>query len=135
MFEAIDNTTKIQTHETISRTLVPQKKEIVNIKEQLPKKEGVNSTEQLPKNVQKTQKGIKEGSQVSKALLDDLEQDFKMIHNVGLQFSLHEATGRTMVKVINKDTDDLIREIPPEEILDLAAKLDEMVGVLFDHAA
>ncbi len=73
--------------------------------------------------------------QVSKALLDDLEQDFKMIHNVGLQFSLHEATGRTMVKVINKDTDDLIREIPPEEILNLAAKLDEMVGVLFDHAA
>jgi flagellar protein FlaG len=37
-----------------------------------------------------------------------------------------------MVKVVNKDTGNLIREIPPKEVLDLAAKLDEMIGILFD---
>jgi flagellar protein FlaG len=34
--------------------------------------------------------------------------------------------------VINRDTDELIREIPAEKVLDMAAKLDEMIGILFD---
>ena len=38
-----------------------------------------------------------------------------------------------MVKVVNKETEELIREIPSEEILNLAARLDEMVGMIFDE--
>ena len=37
-----------------------------------------------------------------------------------------------MVRVVDKETEKLIREIPPEEFLNLAAKLDEMVGIIFD---
>jgi flagellar protein FlaG len=49
-----------------------------------------------------------------------------------LQFEIHEQTNRTMVKVINRETDEVIREIPPEEILDLVGKITEMVGLLMD---
>ena len=55
-----------------------------------------------------------------------------MIHNIGLKFSVHNATGRTMVKVINKENGNTIREIPSRELLDLASKLDEMIGIIFD---
>ena len=47
-------------------------------------------------------------------------------------FSLHEKTGRIMAKVIDMDTEKLIREIPDERVLDLAARIDEMIGILFD---
>lgn len=72
---------------------------------------------------------------LSQEMLDELSMDIEMLHSVGLSFSKHEDTGRTMVKVINRDTDELIREIPSEQVLDMAAKLDEMVGILFDTKA
>ena len=36
------------------------------------------------------------------------------IANRSLQFSVHEATNEIMVKVINTETKEVIREIPPE---------------------
>ena len=72
---------------------------------------------------------------ISQEMLDELSTDLEILHSVGLSFSKHDDTGRTIVKVINKDTDELIREIPSEQVLDMAAKLDEMIGLLFDTKA
>ena len=69
---------------------------------------------------------------ISQDLLHEVENEIQMMRNVGIQFSVHEPTGRTIIRVVDKETEDLIREIPPEEFLDLAAKLDEMIGILFD---
>lgn len=95
--------------------------------------------EELKKAQEKTpleERAEKEKTQeVSQKMLDDLSQDFEILHSVGLSFAKHEDTGRTFVKVINKDTDELIREIPSEEVLNMAAKLDEMIGILFDIKA
>jgi flagellar protein FlaG len=38
-----------------------------------------------------------------------------------------------MVKVLNTDTGQVIREIPPEKNLDFVAKLWEMAGILVDE--
>lgn len=57
------------------------------------------------------------------------------ISDVGLDFSVHGGTGRIQVSVTDKQTGELIREIPPEGVLNLMAKLDEMMGILFDQKA
>jgi len=62
----------------------------------------------------------------------DIQKNLDMIHNVDLQFTVHEASGEVMVTVREQSTGEVIREIPPSEILDLAAMLGEMVGLLFD---
>lgn len=49
------------------------------------------------------------------------------------EYSIHEGTKEIMVKVINKDTQEVIREIPPEKILDMVAKMWELVGILVDE--
>jgi flagellar protein FlaG len=49
------------------------------------------------------------------------------------EFSIHEGTKEIMVKVLDRDTGELIREIPSEKILDMVAKLWEMSGVLVDE--
>jgi flagellar protein FlaG len=77
----------------------------------------------------------KERNPLSQSLLNKLEQKLQDMHNIGFQFSRHEGTGKTMIKVVNKDTGDVIREIPPEKALDMAAKMDEMLGILFDQKA
>ncbi len=49
-----------------------------------------------------------------------------------LEFSVHKQTNEIMVKVKDKETGELIREIPPEKTLDFVAKLWEMAGILVD---
>lgn len=69
-----------------------------------------------------------------KELAADVQENLKFISDVDLQFSVHEASGRVMVTVREGSTGKLIREIPPKQVLDLAAKFDEMVGMLLDKS-
>ncbi len=52
---------------------------------------------------------------------------------VRLSFQLHEGSERMMVRVINEETGDVIKEIPPKEILDTVARIMEFVGLLLDR--
>lgn len=45
--------------------------------------------------------------------------------NRDLQFSIDEKTGRTVIKVLDSETKEVIRQIPPEEVLSLARNLHE----------
>ena len=50
-----------------------------------------------------------------------------------LKIQVHEGTGDIMVRVTSQDNGKVIREIPPKELLDLAARMEEMAGILFDE--
>lgn len=50
-----------------------------------------------------------------------------------LEFSIHQKTKLISVKVLDKDTGETIREIPPEKSLDFVAKLWQMAGILVDE--
>lgn len=50
-----------------------------------------------------------------------------------LKIQVHSGTGQTIVRVISKEDGRTIREIPPEQVLNLAAKMEEMMGFLFDE--
>ena len=65
----------------------------------------------------------------------DLQNKMRVLHNVDLTFSVHEASGKIMVTVVEEETGKIIRVIPPEELLDLAVKLEEAIGLMFDKKA
>jgi flagellar protein FlaG len=48
---------------------------------------------------------------------------------------VHEDTERIVVEVVNKDSGEVIRQIPPEYILDIMAKIDALLGVFVDEKA
>ncbi|MGR6546072.1 flagellar protein FlaG [Paenibacillus tundrae] len=50
-----------------------------------------------------------------------------------LDVSIHDRTHQIMVKVLNKDTGEVIREIPPEKTLDIVANMMELVGIIVDE--
>jgi len=52
-----------------------------------------------------------------------------------LQFSVDEASGRTVVTVIDRETDEVIRRIPSQEMLALAGRLDATTGLLLAEQA
>jgi len=55
------------------------------------------------------------------------------LFNKGLQFRIHDKTGRLIVRVIDRETEEVIRDIPPERILDLVASIEAFLGLLFDE--
>jgi flagellar protein FlaG len=59
-------------------------------------------------------------------------QDFVGEMNRGLVFSVDKDSGRDVIKVIDKDSGDLVKQYPSEEVLTLVAKLSDMVGGFID---
>lgn len=70
-----------------------------------------------------------------KAIIEAIEKANKVLDgaNKSFEFSIHAKTHQIMVKVINSDTKEVIREIPPEKILDMVAKMWEMAGIMVDE--
>ena len=48
-------------------------------------------------------------------------------------FGIHEATNRVTIKIVDKDTKEVIKELPPEKTLDMIAKAWELAGLLVDE--
>jgi flagellar protein FlaG len=63
----------------------------------------------------------------------EAQRNLNVMHAMDLHFSVHEASGQTIVRVIDETTGEVVREIPSTEMLNLAAKLDEMIGLIFDQ--
>jgi|GEM_PF-1291077 flagellar protein FlaG len=53
---------------------------------------------------------------------------------VNLKFNIDERTDTVQVEVRDPETDKLIRKIPGDEMLDLAASIENMVGLFLDKA-
>lgn len=54
-------------------------------------------------------------------------------HYSDAKFGIHEKTNRIVIKLVDRDTQEVIKEIPPEKTLDLLAKRMELAGVLVDQ--
>lgn len=57
----------------------------------------------------------------------------KLNNNTIAEFGYHDDTNRVTIKIVDKDTKETIKEIPPEKTLDLIAKAWELAGILVDE--
>lgn len=77
----------------------------------------------------------KEMPVADKVVIDAIEKANKAIvgSNRRFEFSIHEKTKQIMVKVIDSESNEVVREIPPEKTLDMVAKIWEMAGLMVDE--
>lgn len=59
-------------------------------------------------------------------------QNFMGEMNRSIQFKVDEDSGRNVIKVIDKESGDLVKQYPSEEVLGIVSKLAEATGVLID---
>jgi flagellar protein FlaG len=57
------------------------------------------------------------------------------LFDLSLSFKVNTDLNRIVISVYDKETDEVVKQIPPKEIIDLAERLNEMVGVLFNETA
>lgn len=77
---------------------------------------------------QQAEQQTKELSKEQMEVLAEKLQEFVGSLNKGLQFSVHEESGRDVIKVIDRETDEVVRQYPSEEVLELVAKLSDAAG-------
>ncbi len=78
----------------------------------------------------------KDGQASEKQIINAISQanqKIKRVDGTSLEFSYHEATQRVSIQVVDKNTREIIREIPPEKSLDMLQKMWELAGILVDE--
>ncbi|MBR4759483.1 MAG: flagellar protein FlaG [Lachnospiraceae bacterium] len=83
--------------------------------------------QQQGQNAQNAQQPSKE------QMKDAVSQMNKKMENSEAIFGIHEGTNRVTIKIVDKDTKKVIKELPPEKTLDMIAKVWEMAGLLVDE--
>ena len=71
----------------------------------------------------------KDNEQIKQAV----EKLNKSMSNSEAVFGIHEKTNRVTIKIVDKETKKVIKELPPEKTLDMIAKVWEMAGILVDE--
>ncbi len=70
---------------------------------------------------------------------DDIREFLRELQSVStalnkrLSFRYHEELDQVVVKVIDRDTDKVIKELPPSEIQRVHLRIREALGLLFDE--
>jgi len=119
-------------------------KQAVNIVQAEPRQEvpveqaklQANAAKGSTKELQQGERYIEKAEQVSDAFVrkavDRVNHTFE-IEKRSLRFKIHERLNEVMVKVIDSETEEVIREIPPEKLLDMFASMLELAGLLVDE--
>ncbi|NSX17119.1 flagellar protein FlaG [Cupriavidus taiwanensis] len=68
------------------------------------------------------------------AALRELGETLKAT-SIGLRFEIDEDTHRVVTKVIDKETGELIRQVPTEEVMRIARAIDKLQGLFISQTA
>ena len=88
-------------------------------------KDGENGNGQNPQQDQP--------SASAEAVKKAVEELNKKMANSVAQFGIHEETNHITIKIVDKESRKVIKELPPEKTLDMIAKVWEMAGLLVDE--
>ena len=80
------------------------------------------------------QDGKKENgnSKLVQGAVDSVNESLKPT-NTSVRFKYHEKINRVSIKIVDTKTDEVIREIPPEETMKMVEKMLEQAGILVDE--
>ncbi|MEY8392131.1 flagellar protein FlaG [Lachnospiraceae bacterium 45-W7] len=74
-----------------------------------------------------------EGAASAEGLKRAVEEINKKVVNSEAVFGVHDSTNRVTIKIVDKQTKEVLKEYPPEKTLDMIAKVWELAGLLVDE--
>lgn len=67
--------------------------------------------------------------------LTQLRQAIELKAPNELEFTVDKETGRTIIRIVDSKTGDVLRQIPPRELIEIAKSIDRMQGLLVHQEA
>lgn len=133
--ESIGSITAMQVQGTVKAQPVESKSADVNKDVVMAANSAVPQIDTAAKAVAQNFEGNGENNQQQKneQIRKAVEQMNKQMHKSEAIFGIHEETNRVTIKIVDKETDEVIKELPPEKTLDMIARVWEMAGILVDE--
>lgn len=107
----------------------------VSIAEKAPK---VDNTTKVVENVDEKDgshtKSSDQQQPSNETLHKAIESLNKKMSNSEAIFGIHEGTNRVTIKIVDKETKEVIKELPAEKTLDMIAKVWEIAGLMVDES-
>ena len=100
---------------------VPKVAPVETVSETIQAVQQAESAEQPDLSLEKLQDAVEK--------MNELMQGGKR----SLNFSVDDSTDKVVIKVMDLDTEEIVRQIPSEETLKFAEHLEGMVGLIFDQ--
>ena len=85
-----------------------------------------------PKRATKQEKPLRDAGEFSD-LVKDINTLVNQVASTKISFDVDDDTGRAIVRVLNKETGEVIRQVPPEELLTLVARMRQLSGLIFNQ--
>ena len=120
---------------TISRPIVtPTAKDIV-----IGNNSGTIAQEVLPikendaANKEESGKGNSQGNPPDEKVKKAVEEINKKLENTECVWGVDENTDRIVIRIVDKETKETVKELPPEKTLEMIAKVWELAGIMVDE--
>ena len=108
-----------------------EKAEVAQASENIAKETMAMNAKEVSADTSANNAGIQqtEDSAIKKAV----EEINKKSKNSEAKFGFHDDTNRVTIKIVDKETQKVIKEFPPEKTLDMIARVWEMAGLMVDE--
>jgi flagellar protein FlaG len=99
----------------------------------------VNSADAIQR--ESTDQDTVQSPQTTEFTVDELEQvatalgDAAEVLNRSVRFEVDASSGQLITQVVNRDTNEVIRQIPPAELIRIATRLRDFLGLVFNSEA
>lgn len=138
---------------TAKAITTPDRPEIgMRVQEAVPKTEGTDlaapsGLKQAPPSLENTKptesqasdqknESTKDQTKLTRKDVEEMVQaleDFAKTVQTRLNFTIDDGTEDVVVKIMDKETDEVIKQFPAEEILELREKMQDLSGLLFSE--
>ncbi len=111
----------------------PKPQELV-VKRQMQEGAIQNMEKQMQESVQRAESQNKVNSEEVRKLLEEIRSKFDMLSKY-LRIEIDSDLEIPVAKIMERDTNRVIRQIPPDYLLELIKRIDQMLGVLLEKEA
>ena len=91
----------------------------------------------VEKEAPKTREATEKENQKVREIVEEMNKGLEKT-NTSIEFKVHESEGsglnKVSIKVVEKESEKVIVEIPSEEAIEFAEKMETITGLLFDHS-
>ncbi|BAF69755.1 flagellar protein FlaG [Nitratiruptor sp. SB155-2] len=97
-----------------------------------------DNQQKIEQNVQKNEAANQKKEVSEKDLknaLDTVQKKISLLTNSQLRIEVDKDTGKQIVKIVDQETKEVIRQLPPEALLKIAKYIDEITGLLYKNKA
>lgn len=93
----------------------------------------IKKTETLPSSAAEVTENLEQNYENTKATAQELQRLSDIVSGNKLKFNVNNELGKVIVSVVDSSTNEVIKQIPSEDLQKIQLRMKQAIGLLFDE--